>query len=176
MWKSVSLLATVALLFFSTSASYVDARDLGLTLAVTMTNDPTSNQIKVYDASTGALLQTLSTNGKGGAAGNARGVKQYDGQLFAAVNNGSDNVALFKRTGNRLTFDKLVTTTSAPVSVDFSTDHMYVAGATTVDSFALRHEDVGQMDGTARLALFGGGRPRPAVPHKLASSMRDKCS
>ena len=38
-----------------------------LTLAVTMTNDPGSNQIKVYDASTLALVQTLSTNGAGGA-------------------------------------------------------------------------------------------------------------
>ena len=124
MWKSVSLLGTVALLLFSTSASYVDARDLGLTFAVTMTNDPISNEIKVYNASTGALIQTLPTNGKGGAAGNARGVRQYDGQLVAAVNNGSGNVALFKRTRNRLTFDKVVMTTSAPVSVDISSDHM----------------------------------------------------
>ena len=159
MWKSVSLLGTLALLLVSTSASYVDARDLDLTLAVTMTNDATSNQIKVYDASTGALLQTLGTKGKGGVTGNARGVKQFDGQLFAAVNNGSGNVALFKRTGNRLMFDKVVTTTSAPVSVDFSSDHMYVVGATTVDSFVLHHDNVGQMDGTTALVLSGGGVP-----------------
>ena len=84
---------------------------------------------------THVLLQTLSTHGKGGVGGNARGVKQYDGELFAAVNNGSNTVAIYRRDGNGLRFDKLVTTTSAPVSVDFGHDHMYVAGATTVDSF-----------------------------------------
>ena len=55
-----------------------------------MTNDPVSNQIQVYDTSTKVLLQTLSTQGKGGVGGNARGVKQYNGELFAAVNNGSN--------------------------------------------------------------------------------------
>ena len=51
------------------------------TLAVIMTNDPMSNQIKVYDVGTHVLLQTLSTHGKGGVGGNARGVKQYNGEL-----------------------------------------------------------------------------------------------
>ena len=105
-----------------------------------MTNDPMSNQIKVYDAGTHVLLQTLSTHGKGGVGGNARGVKQYNGELFAAVNNGSNTVAVYRRDGNRLRFDKLVTTTSAPVSVDFGNDHLYVAGATTVDSFVAASE------------------------------------
>jgi len=50
-----------------------------------MTNDPIENQINVYDAETHALLQILSTNGKGGVGGNARGVKQYKGELVAAV-------------------------------------------------------------------------------------------
>ena len=44
-------------------------------------------------SSTHVLLQTLSTHGKGGVGGNARGVKQYNGELFAAVNNGSNTVA-----------------------------------------------------------------------------------
>ena len=95
------------------------------------------NQIKVYDAESHALLQTLSTHGKGGVGGNARGIKQYGGELVAAVNNGSGNVALFRRDGDALKFDKVIQTTSAPVSVDFGNDHLYVAGATTVDSFVL---------------------------------------
>ena len=128
-------------------------------LAVIMTNDPVSNQIKVYDVGTHVLLQTLSTHGKGGVGGNARGVKQYNGELFAVVNNGSSTVAVFKRNGNALKFDKLVTTTSAPVSVDFGNDHLYVAGATTVDSFAVRRNNVEWLDGTAWLELAGGGVP-----------------
>jgi hypothetical protein len=86
-------------------------------------------------------------------------VQQYNGELFAAVNNGSNTVAVFKRDGDRLRFDKLVTTTSAPVSIDFGNDHMYVAGATTIDSFILHHNNVGWMDGTAGLELVDGGAP-----------------
>jgi hypothetical protein len=128
-------------------------------LAVIMTNDPMANQIKVYDVDTHVLLQTLSTHGKGGVGGNARGVRQYNGELFAVVNNGSGTVALYRRHGNALRFDRLVTTTSAPVSVDFGNNHMYVAGATTVDSFVVHQNRVEWLDGTAWLELAGGGVP-----------------
>jgi hypothetical protein len=124
-----------------------------------MTNDPTSNQVKVYDAVTMSLLQTLSTNGTGGAGGNARGVKQFNGKIFAAVNNGTNTVALFQRIGDQLVFEKLVSSTSAPVSIDFGSNHMYVAGATTVDSFVMHGDDVGGRDGTTGLVLVGGGAP-----------------
>jgi hypothetical protein len=154
LWGTAILLIVVASMTTSVQAGH-----RGLTLAVTMTNDPTSNQIKVYDASTRVLLQTLSTHGKGGVGGNARGVKQNDGELFAAVNNGSNTVAVYKREGDRLRFDTLVTTTSAPVSVDFANDHMYVAGATTVDSFVIRGNSVERLDGTASLELAAGGAP-----------------
>jgi len=72
----------------------VHADDSQKTLLVTMTNDPASNGIIVLDAATHARLQTASTNGKGGVGGNGRGVNQYNGRLFAAVNNGSGTVAL----------------------------------------------------------------------------------
>jgi len=77
----------------------IHASSHGRTLVVTMTNDQTSNQIEVYDAESHALLQTLPTHGKGGVGGNARGIKQYDVRLVAVVNNGSGNVALFRRDG-----------------------------------------------------------------------------
>jgi hypothetical protein len=129
------------------------------TLVVTMTNDPNANHIKVYDAESHVLVQTLSTHGKGGAGGNARGIKQHDSRLVAVVNNGSNNVALFRRDGDGLKFDKVVSTTSAPVTVDFGNDHLYVAGATTVDSFVLHQNSVEWLDGTTNLALAGGGAP-----------------
>jgi hypothetical protein len=159
MSRLVRLVSTVALLVFAASVSNLHAGHRRPTLAVTMTNDPTSNQILVYDASTHVLLQTLPTHGKGGVGGNARGVKQHNGEVFAAVNNGSNTVALYTREGDGLKFDKLVTTTSAPVSVDFSNDHMYVAGATTVDSFSLHRNNVEWLDGTTWLELAGGGAP-----------------
>jgi hypothetical protein len=128
-------------------------------LAITMTNDPDANAVIVIDAFTHARIQTLSTNGKGGVSGNARGVAQFDGRLFAAVNNGSGTVALFTRAGDHLVFEQLVVTTSAPVSVDFVNNHMYVAGSTRVDSFIVHGNHVGAMDGTTGLVLAGGGLP-----------------
>jgi hypothetical protein len=130
-------------------------------LAIVMTNDATANEIKVYDTQSHALLQTLSTHGRGGVGGNARGVRQYDGRIVAVVNFGSGTVAVFKRVGNRLRFDGTVATTSNPVSIDFGNDHMYVAGESTVDSFVLRHGGVERLDGTTTLALAGGGAPPP---------------
>lgn len=129
------------------------------TLVVTMTNDPNANELRVYDAQSHVLLQTLSTHGNGGVGGNARGIKQHDGRLVAVVNNGSNSVALFRRDGDVLKFDKVVSTSSAPVSVDFGNDHLYVAGATTVDSYVLHQNSVVGLDGTADLALAGGGAP-----------------
>jgi hypothetical protein len=150
-----------AVLCFALAAGAVrlEANAHDVTLVVTMTNDPETNQIKVYDANTRVLLQTLSTHGKGGAGGNARGIRQLDGTLVAVVNNGSNTVALFRRDGAGLRFDEVVPTSSAPVSVDFGNDHLYVAGATTVDSFVLHEKSVQWLDGTVDLALAGGGVP-----------------
>ena len=148
-----------ALVVATVSAAPASANPHDVTLAVTMTNDPTTNAIQVYDASTHACLQTLPTQGKGGAGGNARGVKQYRGDIVAVVNNGSNTVAVFRRHQNGLKFEQLIATTSAPVSIDFGNDHMYVAGATTVDSFVLHENRVGGLDGTTSLELVGGAVP-----------------
>jgi hypothetical protein len=158
--SNTQLLHTAAAgLVIAASVQLLHASSPRPTLVVTMTNDPDANQIRVYDAATHVLLQSLPTNGKGGAGGNARGIRQYDGRIVAVVNNGSGTVALFRRDGDALKFDKVVTTTSAPVSVDFGNDHMYVAGTTTVDSFVLRENAVEDLDGTADLSLAGGGTP-----------------
>jgi hypothetical protein len=159
MTKLMQTCSAVALVVVVAGAANAHAGSRPVTLAVTMTNDPMSNEIKVYDVDHDILVQTLSTGGQGGVSGNARGVKQYAGELFAAVNNGSNTVALFRRDGDRLKFDKLITTTSAPVSIDFGNGHMYVAGVTTVDSFVIGRHSVEWMDGTAVLELAGGGPP-----------------
>src|SRR5262245_769532 len=151
--------AAVVCFAVAAGAARIHASGHDRTLVVTMTNDPERNQIKVYDADRRVLLQTLSTHGKGGVGGNARGVKQLDGTLLAVVNNGSNTVALFRRDGDRMRFDKVVSTSSAPVSVDFGNEHLYVAGATTVDSFVLHEDSVGWLDGTVDLTLAGGGLP-----------------
>jgi len=159
MSRVLGFCSAAALLVCAAGVARVHAGHRGVTLAVIMTNDPTANQIKVYDVDTHVLLQTLSTHGKGGVGGNARGVKQYNGEIFAAVNNGSNTVAIYTRDGNGLRFETLVSTTSAPVSVDFGHEHMYVAGATTVDSFVVHRNNVEWMDGTTALELAEGGAP-----------------
>ena len=104
----------VACVAFSAGGAGIRASgDEGRALVVTMTNDPNANQLRVYDARSHALLQTLSTHGKGGVGGNAHGIKQHDGRLVAVVNNGSNSVALFRRDGDVLKFEKIVSTTSA---------------------------------------------------------------
>jgi hypothetical protein len=159
MSRLVRIGSAAAVLVFVAGIASLEADQQAVTLAVTMTNDPVSNEVKVYDVGSSALLQTLPTQGKGGAGGNARGVKQYRGEIVAVVNNGSNTVALYRRDGSGLRFDRLVTTTSAPVSVDFGHDHLYVAGATTVDSFVIRGNSVERLDGTASLELAAGGAP-----------------
>ncbi|HUK33958.1 MAG TPA: hypothetical protein VLV86_08625 [Vicinamibacterales bacterium] len=159
MSKFLAPIGAALVLAGTISAAPASANSQDVTLAVTMTNDPASNAIQVLDARTHASLQTLSTQGEGGVAGNARGVKQYRGEIVAVVNNGSNTVAVFRRHQNGLKFEQLVATTSAPVSIDFGNDHMYVAGATTVDSFVLHDNRVGGLDGTTSLELVGGGVP-----------------
>jgi len=69
------LYATVAVLALAAGGAGIHASDRhGRTLVITMTNDPNANQLRVYDAQSHVLLQTLSTHGKGGVGGNARGV------------------------------------------------------------------------------------------------------
>lgn len=156
------LVATICACVLLMGAAVRPARadaDTGRPLVVVMTNDANANAIKVYDGASHALLQTLSTHGKGGVGGNARGLRQYQGRLVAVVNFGSGTVALFRRGHSGLTFAGTVTTTSAPVSIDFGNDHMYVAGQTTVDSFVLEGNGVGWLDGTTTLELVGGGAP-----------------
>jgi len=150
---------TALIVCLATTAG-VHASSRGRTLVVTMTNNSDANEIQVYDAESHVLVQTLSTHGKGGVGGNARGIKQYDGRLVAVVNNGSGNVALFRRDRDRLRFENVIQTTSAPVSVDFGNDHLYVAGATSVDSFVLHENSVDQLDGTIDLVLASGGLPQ----------------
>ena len=155
MSRVLSCFLLVAAAVSTASATGQRGRDV----AVVMTNDPASNQVEVYDARTGVLLQRLPTRGRGGAGGNAHGVRQLDGDVIAVVNFGSSSVTLFRRDGDRLRFDDQVQTTSQPVSVDFGNGHMYVAGVSTVDSFVMHEGEVGRLDGTAQLELAGGGAP-----------------
>jgi hypothetical protein len=66
----------------------------GQTLVVTSSN-ATANQLLVYNTS-GQLLQTIATQGKGGVSGNSGGIEASQNTV-AVVNFGSNSVSLFER-------------------------------------------------------------------------------
>lgn len=130
-------------------------------LVVTASNAAT-NQLLVYDTA-GNLVQAVPTKGQGGAGGNAGGIAAQDG-LLAVVNFGSQTVSLFDRTGHDFQFRELIPAASNPLSVAFGHDHLYVLGATTVES----HKIYGSFtstssDGVVRLLKADGSSAQVGV-------------
>lgn len=130
--KRVSTFGAIVLL--AGAAVTAIANDSQETLVVTASNGA-SNQLLVYNTG-GALIQTISTKGQGGASGNAGGIAVRGG-LLAVVNFGSQSVSIFERRGNGFAFQQLVSTVSSPLSVAFSSNHLYILGATHVESHRL---------------------------------------
>lgn len=138
-------------------------------LVVTATN-AAENQLLVYSAS-GKLIQTLSTEGKGGASGNAGGIEAKDG-MVAAVNFGSQSVSIFEREDNRLQLSQVVSTVTSPLSVAFGEGHLYILGTTTIESHAIYgHEVSHSADGVATLLKADGSAAQVGVlPNQLIIS------
>jgi hypothetical protein len=130
-------------------------------LVVTASN-ATQNQLLVYTTG-GKLIETVSTQGKGGVSGNAGGI-EAKGSLVAVVNFGSQNVAMFEREGDGLNFKSLVPAASSPVSVAFGADHLYILGTTKVESHRMWGSDVSSSpDGVATLLLADGSAAQVGV-------------
>src|SRR5258708_28458618 len=125
--KKACVLAAIVLLAGAVGA--VRAADDQETLVVTSSN-ASSNELLVYDTR-GALVQTVPTLGQGGVGGNSGGIAIQD-DIVAVVNFGSQSVSLLTRDGIGFAFRQAVTTVSAPVSVAFGKDHLYILGTTTV--------------------------------------------
>lgn len=130
-------------------------------LVVTATN-AAENQLLVYSAD-GTLLQTLSTEGKGGASGNAGGIEAMNG-LVAAVNYGSQSVSIFERCEDGLKLSQVVSTATSPLSVAFGKEHLYVLGTTTIESHPIYGREVGnKADGVATLLKADGSAAQVGV-------------
>jgi hypothetical protein len=124
------------------------------TLVVTASNAKT-NQLLVYSTG-GQLVQTVSTKGQGGAGGNAGGIAAKGG-LLAVVNFGSQSVSLFDRADNGFRLRQTISTAPSPVSVAFGHDHLYVLGATTIESHRFFGSNVSAgPDGMATLLKADG--------------------
>ena len=131
------------------------------TLVVTASNTA-QNQLLVYDTAANAV-QTMSTQGQGGASGNASGIAAHDG-LLAVANFGSQSVTIFAREGSSLRLEQSISTLSKPVSVTFSNDHLYVLGTTTVESHRMIPFGIdATADGMAPLLLADGSAAQVGV-------------
>ncbi len=133
-------------------------------LVVTASNQP-NNQLLVYNTA-GKLVQTISTKGQGGASGNAGGI-EVEGNLVAVVNYGSNNVSLFERGFNGLQLTQVVTTTAKPVSVAFGMGHLYVLGATEVESHWMFGAFASPVaDGMVKLLVADGSAAQVVVANR----------
>jgi len=129
------------------------ASAFGAPLFLTETNG-SPNALAVINTLT-QETKYVATGGNGGASGNAGGVA-VAGELAAAINFGSLTVTIFERFGNAMHSIQTVKTGSAPLSVAFGHDHLFVLGATSAESFPVYGNIVGASDGTANL-LIGDG-------------------
>jgi hypothetical protein len=136
------------------------------TLVVTASNADT-NQLLVYNAS-GQLTQTIATQGKGGASGNSGGIAAT-ASMVAVVNYGSQQVTIFGRHGNGFSVNQVVSTASAPLSVAFGLEHLYVLGTTKVESHRITGAHVAASpDGVVPLLLGDGSAAQVGVlPNQL---------
>lgn len=159
-WMKNSYLLTLLVPFLGVAA----AVQAGSPLVVTASN-AAANQLLVYSPE-GTLLQTLSTQGKGGAGGNAGGVQTQDG-LVAAVNFGSQSVSIFQLGNKGLSLTQVVPTVANPVSVAFGENHLYILGATQVESHAIfgSHVDTNP-DGVSTLLVADGSAAQVGVLRK----------
>jgi hypothetical protein len=131
-------------------------------LVVTASN-ATKNQLLVYNTA-GKLIQTVSTQGTGGASGNAGGI-EANGNTIAVVNFGSQSVAMFERVNNGFQMTQLVPTVANPVSVAFGTGHLYILGAAKVESHVIDgfHHVSSNPDGVTPLLLADGSAAQVGV-------------
>jgi hypothetical protein len=156
--KTLRMLATAAIVAAATTAHAAQGRS---SLVLTASNGD-ANQLLVYNDA-GTLLQTVSTQGQGGAGSNAGGIG-VSGDLAAVVNFGSQSVAIFERNGDAFALRQVLPALSQPVSVAFGKDHLYVLGTTTVESHRVRGNRVTDAaDGSAVLLRADGSAAQVGV-------------
>jgi hypothetical protein len=142
-----------ALLIAAAAPVYAD--DAQRAVAVVTASNEATNRLLVYSVS-GTLLETVPTQGQGGAGGNAGGVAA-SGDRVAVVNYVSKSVSIFARQGNGFQVKEVVPVASNPVSVAFANDHLYVLGTTDVESHPIFGSHVSSgPDGVAALLRADG--------------------
>ena len=154
--------AAAALLLCSAAGAW--AHDGDEPAVVVTASNATTNQLLVYSLS-GALLDTIATQGQGGVGGNAGGIAVADG-LLAVVNFGSNNVSMMAREQGRSSFhvESVVPAHGGPVSVAFGKDHLYILTGTGVESHPIGPHGVSaNADGMVQLLHADGSAGQVGV-------------
>lgn len=150
---TVAILCAVAL----AAAAQSDSE----TLVVTASNT-SPNHLLVYNT-TGEVVDSVATGGNGGVAGNAGGIAAARNRV-AVVNFGSQNVSILTRTDAGFHLDQVIPAASSPVSVAFGHGHLYILGATTVESHPVYRFAVAPgADGLATLLHADGSAAQVGV-------------
>jgi len=136
------------------------------TRIVTASNT-TANTLLVYDTSDN-LIQSIATGGEGGASGNSGGIARWRNEL-AVINFGSKTVSIFEDSDKGFQLKQTIPTASSPLSVAFGHGHLYVLGATVVESHAISDYGVDAgIDGSAGLIKADGSAAQVGVlEHQL---------
>jgi len=124
-------------------------------LVLTSTNNASGNDVVVFKLDTAgtpslSLVGMLPTGGNGGASTNA-GILQFQHDLGAVANYGSNTVSPLMRNGNSINIGgaiKLATGCVKPDSVALNEGHLLVVGTTCAESHAWPS---GYVDGTVNL-------------------------
>jgi len=123
------------------TAAVADEPDRGV-FVLTSTNDPSANQVVVFKLETTgtralSLMDTLPTQGKGGAGG--AGILQFKDDLGAVGNYGSNSVSRIARRHDTISIEGtigLAPNCAKPNSVALTRDHLFVVGAKCAESHA----------------------------------------
>ena len=144
---SCQLLAATLL---AATAAVADEPERGV-FVLTSTNDPSANEVVVFKLDTAgtpslSLVDTLPTQGKGGAGG--AGILQFKDDLGAVGNYGSNSVSRIVRRHDFISIEGtigLAPNCVKPNSVALTRDHLFVVGANCAESHAWPS---GSVDGT----------------------------
>ena len=143
------------------AAAAVQAASDESALVVTASN-AAANQLLVFN-SNGKLLQTVPTQGQGGAGGNSGGIETKD-NLVAVVNFGSKTVSILEREGNSFHVKQLIPTASSPLSVAFGAQHLFILGTTTIESHRMFESSISaSADGVVALLKADGSAAQVGV-------------
>jgi hypothetical protein len=139
LWRSGFTLAALCLI----TALAASGQKQRSTLVITSTNNASGNAVVVFKLDTAgtpslALAESLWTGGKGGASTNA-GILQFNDDLGAVANYGSNTVNQLVRHDNSIAIGKtihLAPDCVSPDSVALTKEHLFVVGASCAESHA----------------------------------------